>query len=401
MHNLGKSKSCAMRYFLLTALISVMFTCSMRAQVVFTSLPLDGVNGSSFFIVNHVDHDTTSGLRDYHCGTKTYDGHQGTDFVIRSFKTMDSGVNVKAVASGRVIFVTDTQYDRNKHTNALGFGNYIGINHQNTLWTYYAHIRKNSALVHVGDSVTAGQVIAKVGCAGNCTDPHVHLEVYDYYSTIVDPFSGTCQTVTSSAWASQPAYDTSLHLIDAGFTPYLPNLDTLRERYLVKDTFQYGIDTTVDFWVQTQGVHRGDSERFEWFTPSGASWFTYTSASAQTYWYAYNWSYISVPNIGGWWTAKYSVNNVLTATRRFYVVRTSSVNSIAPQNDQPTIFPNPTTGMVHIEGNGVYPVVVTDMAGRELMRFTSGTRDIDLSTLPPALYLLKCGNWVTKVMRNN
>ena len=39
------------------------------------------------------------------CRSKTDDGHQGTDFVIRSFAAMDSGVAVLAAASGTVISV--------------------------------------------------------------------------------------------------------------------------------------------------------------------------------------------------------------------------------------------------------------------------------------------------------
>ncbi|NDC41358.1 MAG: hypothetical protein EBZ77_07390 [Chitinophagia bacterium] len=367
-------------------------------QVVFSSMPLDGVSGSSFYIVNHVDHDTSAtALRDYNCGSKTYDGHQGTDFVLRSFKTMDSGVNVKAVAAGRVVFVSDTQYDRNKHVNSLGFGNYIAINHQNTIWTYYAHIRKHSAVVHVGDSVVAGQVLAKVGCSGNCTDPHVHLEVYDYYSNLVDPFTGTCQTA-AGLWASQPTYDTTLLLIDKGCTPYVPNLDTLRERYLIRDTFYLGVDTTVNFWVEAQGIHTGDTARFEWYSPLGSLWFSYYNISSRDWWYYYDWSYINTPDTTGWWTAKYYVRNRPVATQRFYVLGASLVNSISAIGTQPLLFPNPTTGEVHLRSNGL-PVAVTDLSGRLLLSLPAGDDHFSLAGFQPGLYLVKCGPWVEKLLK--
>lgn len=388
------------KYFLL---ILACIWCSYKThgQVLFSSMPLDGVNGSSFFIVNNVDHDTSAGLSNYACGDKTYNGHQGTDFLIRSFKTMDSGVNVKAVAAGRVFFVSDTQYDRNKRINPYGFGNYIAINHQNTLYTYYAHIKKNSALVRVGDSVSAGQVLAKVGCSGNCTDPHVHLEVYDNASNLIDPFSGTCQTTSASFWATQPTYDTTLKIIDKGFTPYVPNLDTLRERYAVRDTFYYGIDTTVNFWIEAQGIRRSDSEKFEWFTPSGAYWFGYASRSPQNWWYYYNWSYINTPDSAGLWTAKYYVNNILTATKVFYVVKSTDVPAVSSFTNKCTVSPNPTNGDVYINGTllAKQPIVVVDITGKPVAEFEARTHHLDLSGLPKGMYLIRCGAWVEKLIK--
>ncbi len=33
-------------------------------------------------VSNHVDIDATAGLRDFACGTRTYDGHGGTDIFL-------------------------------------------------------------------------------------------------------------------------------------------------------------------------------------------------------------------------------------------------------------------------------------------------------------------------------
>jgi len=63
-------------------------------------------------------------------------------------------------------------------TGQLGtYGNWILIEHGEGVSTGYAHIRDDATLVTTGDTVTAGQVIAKVGSTGASTGCHLHLEV--------------------------------------------------------------------------------------------------------------------------------------------------------------------------------------------------------------------------------
>ena len=55
------------------------------------------------------------------------------------------------------------------------YGNLVIISHGNGVQSYYAHC--NKLLVSVGQTVSAGQVIAQVGSTGNSTGPHLHLEI--------------------------------------------------------------------------------------------------------------------------------------------------------------------------------------------------------------------------------
>ena len=56
-----------------------------------------------------------------------------------------------------------------------GYGNYIIIDHENGYQTAYAHC--NSIDVAVGDRVTKGEEIAKMGSTGRSTGVHLHFEV--------------------------------------------------------------------------------------------------------------------------------------------------------------------------------------------------------------------------------
>ncbi|MCI1964711.1 MAG: M23 family metallopeptidase [Oscillospiraceae bacterium] len=59
--------------------------------------------------------------------------------------------------------------------SAGGYGNRVVIRHNGSLQTLYAHCSR--ILVTVGQKVSKGQAIARVGSTGNSTGPHCHFEV--------------------------------------------------------------------------------------------------------------------------------------------------------------------------------------------------------------------------------
>ena len=85
--------------------------------------------------------------------------HTGTDV------GAPTGTSIKAAAGGTVLF------SGWKGT----LGKLVVINHGNGVQTYYAHC--SSLLVSAGDTVSAGQLIAKVGNTGRSTGPHLHFEI--------------------------------------------------------------------------------------------------------------------------------------------------------------------------------------------------------------------------------
>ena len=57
------------------------------------------------------------------------------------------------------------------------YGNYLVIDHGNGEFSMLGHVRKGSVIVKVGDKVTRGQPVAKIGSSGSSGNPHVHYEL--------------------------------------------------------------------------------------------------------------------------------------------------------------------------------------------------------------------------------
>lgn len=77
------------------------------------------------------------------------------------------GSEISARADGTVLFAD---------WKAGGYGLTVVIDHGNEFQTLYAH--NSATLVHEGESVKRGDVIARMGSTGYSTGPHVHYEVH-------------------------------------------------------------------------------------------------------------------------------------------------------------------------------------------------------------------------------
>jgi len=68
---------------------------------------------------------------------------------------------------------------------ASGFGQWVRVRHDDGTVTVYGHISRSH--VSVGQSVSAGEVIADVGNEGRSTGPHLHFEVVTPGGTKINP----------------------------------------------------------------------------------------------------------------------------------------------------------------------------------------------------------------------
>jgi hypothetical protein len=58
-------------------------------------------------------------------------------------------------------------------------GNHVVLDHGDGVFSTYAHLRRGSLRVSVGERVGAGQQLAEVGNTGNTSEPHLHVQLMD------------------------------------------------------------------------------------------------------------------------------------------------------------------------------------------------------------------------------
>lgn len=97
-------------------------------------------------------------------GWRSLGNHRGIDI---------SGAN----ASGSLVVAGASGVVTEAGWSTGGYGNYVMIDHGNGVETLYAHMLDNSLMVSVGDHVTKGQAIGRVGNTGYSFGAHLHFEV--------------------------------------------------------------------------------------------------------------------------------------------------------------------------------------------------------------------------------
>ncbi len=197
------------------------------------NLPIDCTLGDSCYIQFFVDNDPTAGVRDFACGTTTYDTHKGVDFALPSLAEMDTGVDVLAAAPGRVVATRDGMPDRihsaefEDEITGRECGNGVVVDHGRGWQTQYCHLEQGSVIVEKGTRVGTGTPLGMVGLSGKTQFPHVHF-VVRHRGEIVDPFSpdgrDTCSTDASARTLWESAVDyTSGGPISVGFSTGVPD----------------------------------------------------------------------------------------------------------------------------------------------------------------------------------
>jgi len=91
---------------------------------------------------------------------------------------MPEGTEVLAARGGLVVGL---RVDSTAHGVGERFkssANYVILRHSDGTYGEYLHLQRNGALVKLGETVLAGQAIAKSGNTGYTSDPHLHFGVF-------------------------------------------------------------------------------------------------------------------------------------------------------------------------------------------------------------------------------
>jgi hypothetical protein len=228
-----------------------------------------------------VDLDPGSGAADFKGGTRSYDGHNGTDIRLRSFDHLRTGVPVLAAADGVVRRVRDGVSDVSVRDLPPGAdkgrecGNGIVIDHGEGLQTQYCHLAKGSIKVSQGDRVPAGSELALVGLSGQTEYPHLHFTVRKD-GAVVDPFRPDADEAALSPQG--PLWSANSGMLEAYKDREVLNIGLTAKPVTMEDVTEHGshmpwpaiqeAPALVGF-VQVMGLKVGDVQHLKVLGPEG------------------------------------------------------------------------------------------------------------------------------------
>ena len=244
--------------------------------------PIDCKAGQACWIVNYVDTDPGPGIRDYTCGSRSYDGHDGVDIGLPDRVAMETGIRVLAAGNGTVVRIRDKMEDHEPDAKELadllkdghGCGNGVLLDHGQGWQTLYCHMKKNSVTARPGRPVQIGDMLGLAGQSGAAEFPHLHLSVL-HEGKIVDPFTGRnagagCDEGTKkSLWAADaaPPYEPVV-LYAAGFHGGIPDFEAIK----IDSSSPRAVDPhakALTFWTAFYGVQAGDRIHMTITAPDG------------------------------------------------------------------------------------------------------------------------------------
>lgn len=241
------------------------------------SFPVACEVGRTCEVQHHVDRDPGPGVRDYRCGTQTYEKHNGVDIRLPDMGAQRGGVAVLAAAPGRVARLRDGVPDiSTREPGAPSVanaecGNGVVIDHGGGWETQYCHMARGSIRVKVGDRVAAGAPVGRVGLSGKTEYPHLHMTVR-HAGQVVDPFAPDAATNcvaqpgmwTAEARAQMP-YKAGA-VLNAGFTDGEVGMSALEDGRLRPAT---AASPALVAYVRAIGLLPGDSVELALRGPDG------------------------------------------------------------------------------------------------------------------------------------
>src|SRR5204863_4895241 len=187
-----------------------------------------------------------------------YDNWHGLVFVLKNFQLMDAGIPVLAAGNGKILIVEDGHPDRTKQYDTGGYGNYIWIQHNPDLYSFYGFLSNHSIRVKEDQVVKKGDTIAMVGSSGVSYSPKLYFLLEDAFENVMDPLGNQCASI-QPLLSPGPIYDTSFGIIDFGVTNNIQySNDTLIERPPTVSEISVTDDPYACVWLQAKNLFEGD-----------------------------------------------------------------------------------------------------------------------------------------------
>jgi murein DD-endopeptidase MepM/ murein hydrolase activator NlpD len=299
---------------------------------------------------------------------------QQAGWIIRAanFITQDKGIPVLAAASGTVIAAVDGNFDRNFQQLFGMQPNYVLIDHGDGWQSLYRNLARDSVTVVPGQTVAAGDVIGNMGASGQATGTQLQFQMSRLGMPIEPMFATAEYFLDPLAVIYQPLQPTAA--LDAVLTNTpTPSAADWNDGLTARSHFAAPrIDNpTLAIWLNH--LNAGDVTKFEFIRPNGTIAATHEeTVSART----------MMPRVlrsiprstyashSGIWTARFSVNGEILASRNFEVV--STINNTPPQlsvsvsnrevpNGQTTPFP------ANYFFNDIIEITIRNLGGQTLL----------------------------------
>ncbi|WP_246789901.1 M23 family metallopeptidase [Bradyrhizobium sp. CCBAU 51765] len=248
------------------------------AERIQLGIPIACEPGRTCYIQNYTDRDPSPAARDYKCGTLTYDGHNGTDFRLPSLQAQRVGVDVLAAAKGRVVRTRENLPDGAFQKAArdavrdVECGNGVLVEHEDHWETQYCHLATGSLRVKLGDSVTRGQPLGRVGLSGLTEYPHLHFTVR-HNGSIIDPFAYGSDSCGAGEMLWDPALQAPLRyqeraVLNTGFATAPVTMESIEDGG-VDAELPSATSSAIVAFVRIIGLKSGDLQRLVVSSPSG------------------------------------------------------------------------------------------------------------------------------------
>ena len=277
--------------------------------------------------------------------------------------------------------------------------NAIYVRHSDNSTAWYGHL-KNGSLnpKNIGDTVNEGEYLGVIGSSGNSTGPHLHFEVYDSASNLIDPYSGNCNSGTSW-WKNQPDYySPNINAVLTHDAP--PSFKNCPQTESTNIANKFLPNTNVYLAGYFKDQLAGTTANLKLQHPDGSiqSWSkNFTDTYAGSYWY---WIANELNNLGTYlFEITYQGQNLSTS---FQIVMTLTASGEPLENF--TIISNPFKEELKITSKNINPkdyrLDIYNQLGQRVFKQENFINRLDLQFLSKGVYFLKIKNKNKRVLQS-